>query len=181
MQDTIQFKYNKGFAYIGGTGLLLLNLWLIIMTYNDTRTVDIKDKLYLFDGALLVILIVFIVKFFIPAIKEQVALELNSEGIFDNVRHRHSSWDNIKDIKWQSFKNSSGMAVYLFDKSMFISDLSFFQRTIYFTLGWWYNTPFLIPFQYIAGDNKEIFQTVTTYFKGRKTAPNRSIGVMSAD
>ncbi len=181
MQDTIQFKYNKGFAYISGTGLLLLNLWLIIMTYNDTRPADIKDKLYLFDGALIIILIAFVVKLFIPAIKGQVALELNSEGIFDNVRHRYSSWDNVKDIKWQNFKNSSGMAIYLIDKSLFIYDMSFLQKTLYYTFGWWYNTPFLILFQYIDGDNKEIFQTVTAYFERQKTAPNRSIGVMSAD
>ncbi len=73
------------------------------------------------------------------------------------------------------------MAIYLVDKSIFIADMSILQRILYYTLGWWYNTPFLIPFQYIAGDNKEIFQTVTTYFERQKTAPNRSIGVMSAD
>ncbi len=64
MEDKIQFKYNKGFAYISGTGLLLLNLWLIVMTYNDTRLAEVKDKLYLFDSALLLILIAFVVKFF---------------------------------------------------------------------------------------------------------------------
>ncbi|MGN6398918.1 MAG: hypothetical protein ACTHMD_00585, partial [Flavisolibacter sp.] len=128
MEDIIQFRYNKGFAYISGTGLLLLNLLLIIITYNDTRSADTKDILYLFDGALLLLLIAFVVKFFIPAIKKQIALELNTEGIFDNVRHRHSSWGNIKNIQWQSFTNSSGMAIYLIDKGLFIYDMSFFQK-----------------------------------------------------
>lgn len=181
MQETIQFKYNKGFAYISGTGLLLLNLCLVIMTYKDTRLADVKGKLYLFDVALLIILIAFVVKFFIPAAKGQVALELNSEGIFDNVRHRHTNWDNVKDIQWQSFKNSAGMAVYLIDKRSFIAAMSFLQKLLYYSFSWWYNTPFLIPFQYLAGDNKEIFEAVTAYFKRQKNAPNIGLGVMSAD
>jgi hypothetical protein len=167
MTEVVQFKYNKGFAYISGTALLVLFFIFLFRTFQFDDKENIRIMCY-FDFGLFLMLIYFILKVLAPAIKGQIALELNNDEIVDIVSKRTVRWDNVQNIRQVNFKNSSGIAIDLVDKEEFTIDKSFMQKVRCFLANSFYNTPMIIALQYISGSNSEILQIMKDYFARRK-------------
>ena len=145
MMETIQFKYNKGFGFTSFFGILALFIFILIKLFDYTEIADIKIMIA-FEAIILVSLIIVGIKYFVPAITDKIALEINKEGIIDNTRHKQFDWGNIKFVRQVNFKNSSGIEIGLSDN----------------------NSTKLIRLQYIAGTDDEIFNAVDKYFKQLK-------------
>lgn len=165
MKNTIQFTYSKWFACLTVIFLLLLILLCTIRLnqLNDPRQIEI---LKYFEFICFVFLLFVVYKYFIPYLNKRPALELNELGIIDHVRNRKVCWNNVQDIRLISFRDgSSGIAIDLKDKALFISNLSFLQKLLSGLSKFSFNTPMIIPLQYISGSRQKIFQEVQLYFK----------------
>jgi hypothetical protein len=167
MKRTMQFTYNKWFAFLTMGSFAILILFCIIRAnqLNDPEQSKIlKYFLYFF----IIILFLVVYKYFIPYLKKSVALELNELYLIDNIRNRKVYWDNILNLSLIKFRNgSSGIAVNLKDKQQFISNLNFLQKLLSWISNFTYGTPLVIPLQYISGNNDEIFQAVNDYFRSK--------------
>jgi hypothetical protein len=165
MKNTIQFTYNKWFAYVTMILLSVLILVFIIRSNQLHDPVQIEILRY-FEVFCFILLLFVFYKYFIPYLNKRPALELNEMGIIDYVRNRKVFWTNVQDLKLLSFRSgSSGIAIDLKDKDLFISDLNFLQKLLSWMSKFSFNTPLIIPLQYISGSKHEIFQAMQLYFK----------------
>jgi hypothetical protein len=113
-------------------------------------------------------LLLFVIKFFIPSIKGLPALELNKDAIIDNVRHRKIYWDNISGIRMTSSGSSSGIAVDTVDKGKIEERKNLWNQFQSFLAQLFFGTPFVISNKFIEGSDKEIFAQIIVYFEQRK-------------
>jgi hypothetical protein len=167
MTDRVQIKYNKGFAYITIIGLLG---FLIV-----TSLIEVKDKRgILFGDAWIILLLLYcFYKIFLPMFNGRVAMELTDTGIYDYIRKQKATWENITEIRKVSCgKGSVGIAIVIADTREFINDKSFVRRLLCYYNNFFYNTPFIIPMQFLAGSDNEIIDVVQNYFECRKLATN---------
>ena len=157
------FTYSRLFSYSVTFGLSILLILLII------RSSELKDQsqlrvLIYFGVFILVFLGMVIVKFLIPSINQNPALELNELSLIDKVRNREVDWENIKDIRLTSFGGrGAGICIDLIDKGLFLSYLNTLQKLLSWISNLSYGTPFVLPFQYISGSNQEIFEAIVSY------------------
>ncbi|MBZ5858365.1 STM3941 family protein [Flavihumibacter profundi] len=168
MSDTIQLTYNKVFAYLTLSMLSIVLFIFVIRTFQLSDPEEIAIMRY-FDIFMIVLIIVVCIKYFIPAIKGQIALELNKDCLVDNIRNRKVYWSNVQNVRQVNFSRSfsSGIAIDLIDKDAFYSDQNMWQKLLGRFSNFSYNTPFIIPLQYISGDNTVIFETLKKYFEVR--------------
>jgi hypothetical protein len=167
MNNTIQIKYNKGFGYITMIGLLGL---LIV-----TSLIDVKDKRgIIFGDAWIILLLLYCFnKIFLPMLNGKVAMELTDIGIYDYIGKQKATWENITEIRKVSFgKGSVGIAIVIADTREFINDKSFVSKLLCYYNNFFYNTPFIIPMQFLAGSDNEIIEVMQNYFERRKLATN---------
>jgi hypothetical protein len=167
MKKTIQFGYNKWFAILAMSLFSILIIIFIVRIYqlNDPKQTKVLGYFIFF---LSVLLFVAIYKYLIPFLNKRVALELNELYLIDNISNRTVNWDNIVNLNLIRFRNGSGgIAIYLKDKQQFISNLNFFQKLRSWISNFSYDTPLIIPLQYISGNNDEIFQTINEYFRSK--------------
>jgi hypothetical protein len=157
------FAYNKLFSYTVTFGLSAILILFIIRSYQleDPAQVSILK----FIGLIFLLLLgIVISKFLIPSINQHSALELNELSLVDRVRNREVYWKNIKDIRLVSFRNGgAGICIDLTDKDSFTSNLNLGQKFLGWVSNITYGSPFIIPLQYIAGSNKDIFETIQQY------------------
>ena len=173
MLTTIQFKYNKGFAYIMMIVLLLLCI-VFFLNACFIKVNTVKSAL-LFSGFMPFLFLFYLRKrFFLPALKNEPALELNNDEIIYFIRDQSVRWSNIKNIRKLTFKNSLGIAVMLVDKNEFMQDKIVLQKTGYFFSTLFYGTPVVISLQYIAGNDKDILQTEQKYFQEKQTSTGKN-------
>jgi len=119
MNDVIQLKYNKAYAYFI---LLLFLIFFFTDQASDYYWLGSHNKNInnIFEMALLIIFIYFIVKIFIPAIKGQTALELNKDEIVDLVKNAKASWNNVYSIRLINYGRFKGIAIDLIDSEEFL-------------------------------------------------------------
>ncbi|MFT3936705.1 MAG: STM3941 family protein [Chitinophagaceae bacterium] len=173
MSTTIQFKYNKGFAYIMTIVLLLLCIVFILNAYF-IKVNTVKSAL-LFSGFMPFLFLFYLRKrFFLPALKNEPALELNNNEIIYFIKNQSVPWSNVKSIRQLTFKNSLGIAVVLVDKNEFMQDKTALQKAGYFFSNLFYGTPIVISLQYIAGKDKDILQTVQKYFEEKQASAGKN-------
>lgn len=175
MKIAIQIRYNKVFAYILMIGLI--GLFIAI------NFIDVQDKRGIIFGNILIGLLVayFFFNFFLPMINGQIALELNTLGIYDFVRKQNVTWNNVREIRKVNFgRGSFGLGILLVDPKKFINDKRFLKRLMCKYNNLFYNTPFLIPLQFLAGSNKEIIESVQNYYNQTKLETNKSTATSMA-
>jgi len=114
--------------------VLAVNSMLIWVVYGFCGTV--------FIGLSAVI----ISKRLIPALKGDVALQLDDEGISDYIRDISIDWVDIKEITLLRGRSASTMRIEL----KFESD---------------YGTEIAIPLRWIKGNDDEIYETTLAYFE----------------
>ena len=148
MTETIQYPYSKNTAILG----LVLPLVFFAITFNNLRYSYANGLILsrvLITLANLIFLLQFIYMFlkrFLPALRNQVALELNEDGITDYTRNIVIEWTDVKNIDMQLGRNFSKMII----------DLK--QETDY-------GTQIAISLRWVAGRDIEICNSTQAYFE----------------
>ena len=148
MTETIQYPYSKNTAILG----LVLPLVFFAITFNNLRYSYANGLILswvLITLANLIFLLQFIYIFLkrsLPALRNQVALELNEDGITDYTRNIVIEWADVKNIDMQLGRNFSKMII----------DLK--QETDY-------GKQIAISLRWVAGRDIEICNTTQAYFE----------------
>src|SRR5258708_14187854 len=113
MTETIQYPYSKTSAFLG----VALPLVFFGITFNNFRYSylggdTISWMIIAFADLIFIAFLIFIlVKRLIPALRNEVALELNEEGITDYTRNIVIEWREVKDINMERGRSFSKMLV----------------------------------------------------------------------
>jgi hypothetical protein len=148
MTETIQYPYSKNTATFG----LMLPLVFFIITFNNLRYAYANGFIFswliisLADLIFLAQFIYIFLKRFLPAVRNQVALELSEDGITDFTRNIVIEWAFVKNIDMQLGRNFSKMII----------DLK--QETDY-------GTQIAISLRWVAGRDIDICNTTQAYFE----------------
>jgi hypothetical protein len=165
MNDTLKIPQSKGQATFGLVlciGLISFLSYQWYETRNDIKAVYFWLPFIIF---LMVFLLYFVFKFFIPSMKGLAGLTLDNDGITDNIRHRKVKWNNVTGIRMTSSGSSTGMAVDIIDKNKIEESKSVYNY-ISSKLGeLFYSTPLIISNKFLKGDDKEIFADVLMFFE----------------
>ena len=87
-----------------------------------------------------------VTKRLIPALKGDIALELDEEGISDYIRDVSISWPDIGQISIKSGRSASTLQI----------DLKWESD---------YGTQIAIPLRWVKGKDREIYETALAYFE----------------
>ncbi len=148
MGETIQFPYSKNSALLG----VLLPLVFFVITFNNFRYsflggYTISWLIIAFADLIFLLLFVFVLsKRLIPSFRNEVALELNEEGITDYTRNIVIEWRDIKDINMERGRNFSKMVIDLKEETD-------------------YGKQIAISLRWVAGKDIEICETTMAYFE----------------
>ena len=146
MYETIEYPYSKNSAALG----MLLPLVFFAITFNNLK--------YAWLGGLTFIWVVigladllFMVFFFyvlftrlIPALRNQVALEFNEEGISDYQRNIIIKWDDMEKISQEFGRSFSRLVI----------DLKYETD---------YGSQVAISLRWVAGKDRQICDTAIAY------------------
>ena len=86
------------------------------------------------------------IKRLIPALKGEIALELNEQCVIDYIRNITIDWKDIKDINLKGGRSASIILIELKWESDYGSQIA-------------------IPLRWVKGKDAEIYETVMTYFE----------------
>ena len=148
MAEPIQCPYSKNSAILG-TALPLI---FFVITFNNLKYSFLGGYtlswviLILADLVFLLFFIFILIKRLIPALRNEVALELNDQGINDFTRNIIIEWPDVKAIDMQQGRSFSKMII----------DLK--QETDY-------GTQVAISLRWVAGKDLEICQAAEDYFE----------------
>lgn len=145
--EVIQLPYSKKSAYTGMAILLVLLLLLLKTTVTNYLAHDLLGAGIFGIFVLFVVYLLGLLIFtrLIPAFKNEVAIELDENGIKDYIRNIILDWKDIEDI---GLKPGRSSAMLVFDLK-FDSD---FGKQVFISLRW------------VDGKDQEIYSTVLNYF-----------------
>lgn len=148
MPDTIQFPYSKNSALFG----VLLPLVFFAITfknlsYSYSGGYTLSWIIIAFADLIFLLLFLFVlIKRLIPSLRNEVALELNGEGITDYVRNIVIEWADVKDINMERGRNFSKMVIDLKEETE-------------------YGKQIAISLRWVEGKDQEICETTMAYFE----------------
>ena len=148
MSETIQFPYSKNSALFG----VLLPLVFFAITFNNLRYsylggYTVSWMIIAFADLIFLLLFLFVlIKRLIPSFRNEVALELNEEGITDYVRNIVIEWADVKDINMERGRNFSKMVIDLKEETE-------------------YGKQIAISLRWVEGKDLEICETTMAYFE----------------
>ena len=148
MAETIQYHYSKNSAFLG-VGLPLV---FFAITFNNLRYSFLGGYtvswiiLTIADLIFLSLFFFILIKRLIPALRNDIALELSEEGIIDYTRNIVIEWPDVKNIDMQMGRTSSKMLI----------DLK--QETDY-------GQQIAISLRWVEGKDLEICETTQAYFE----------------
>jgi hypothetical protein len=148
MTEPIQYLYSKNSAFLG----VSLPLVFFAITFNNLRYSFLGGYtvswviLTIADLIFLSLFIFVLIKRLIPALRNDIVLELNEEGITDYTRNIVIEWPDVKNIDMQLGRNSSKMLI----------DLK--QETDY-------GQQIAISLRWVEGKDLEICETTQAYFE----------------
>jgi hypothetical protein len=145
--EVVQFSYSKKSSYAGLGILTVLILLFLKTTVTNYLAHDILGASIfgLFILLLLFLLGLMIVTRLSPALKGEVALELDENGVKDYIRNLILDWKDIEDI---GLKPGRSSAMLIFELK-FDSD---FGKRVFVSLRW------------VDGKDQEIYKKVLDYF-----------------
>lgn len=145
--EIIKFAYSKKSAYAALAVLVVLILLLLKTCVASFLAHDVFGGGIFAVFILLVtaLLVLMIITRFIPAMRGDVALELDGDGIKDYIRGIVLDWKDVEDIGLKPGR-SSAMLVF---ELKFESD---FGKNVFVSLRW------------VNGRDGDIYKTVLTYF-----------------
>src|ERR1700748_1720133 len=148
MAETIQYPYSKNSALLG----TILPLIFFAITFNNLRYSFLGGYtltwiiISLADLVFLLFLIYILIKRLIPALRNEVALELNEQGINDFTRNIIIEWADVKNIGMQYGRSYSKMVIDLKHDTDYCTQVA-------------------ISLRWIAGKDLEICQTTQAYLE----------------
>ncbi len=148
MLETIQFPYSKNAALFG----VLLPLVFFAITFNNLRYsylggYTVSWMIIAFADLIFLLLFLFVlIKRLIPSFRNEIALELNEEGITDYVRNIVIEWADVKDINMERGRNFSKMVIDLKEETE-------------------YGNQIAISLRWVEGKDLEICETTMAYFE----------------
>ncbi|MDR3693348.1 hypothetical protein [Mucilaginibacter sp.] len=145
MFEPTQYPYSFKFS-LGTLAVMTILMLLLLRNVLAVNSVLIW-AVYGFCGMIFIGLsAVIITKRVIPAIKGDIALQLDDEGISDYIRDVSIEWTDIKEISLIRGRSASTMKIEL----KFESD---------------YGSEIAIPLRWIKGKDDEIYETTLAYFE----------------
>jgi hypothetical protein len=147
MRETIQYPYSKKSGY-AGLAIMLIFILLLGRTWTMSYLVHDVPGMVIFGLFILVILSIMGIMIYtrlIPALKGEVALELDENGVKDYIRNIILDWKDVEDI---GLKPGRSSAMLIFELK-FDSD---FGKRVAVGLRW------------VEGRDRDIYDTVLAYF-----------------
>ena len=160
--DILQFKYSKFWSSVFTLTFSLISCTifsLIFKFWNQFSTTE-KISFTCYNIIMFFALINILKNYFIPSIKNEIALELNNTGIIDNIRKRKYKWSEIYSIDFLWVKKGSFIEIILTKHLLNKSKLKLYLNKIVNRI---FQTT-LISLLFIEGNNKEIFEQFENYF-----------------
>ncbi len=148
MSETIEYPYSKNSAFFG----VALPLVFFALTFNNLRYsflsgYTISWMIITFADLVFLSLFVFVlIKRLIPAFRNEVALELNEQGITDYTRNIVIEWSDVKDVNMERGRSFSKMVIDLKEETD-------------------YGKQIAISLRWVAGKDLEICETTMAYFE----------------
>jgi hypothetical protein len=148
MTEPIQFAYSKNSAFLG----VALPLIFFVITFNNFRYSFLHGYIIswiiiaISDLIFLSLLVFILIKRLIPALRNDIALELSEEGITDYTRNIVIEWPDVKNIDMQSGRNFSKMLIDLKEETD-------------------YGQQIAISLRWVEGKDLEICETTQAYFE----------------
>lgn len=147
MEHSIKYPYSKknGFVIIGV--MLILGLLFLSNVFKAFKSNDRIDLIVFVIFLVILVSVMGIVVFkrLIPALNNQIALELNEKGIVDYIRNITIDWRDIESINFKRNRSSSLLGLIL----KWESD---------------YGSQIFISLRWIEGNDNDIYSTVLSYF-----------------
>jgi len=144
MTEHVQYPYSLKFSL----GTILLMTMLMLLLLNNVVKAN-SELIWIVFGLCSLIFIflitLLIVKRLIPALKGDIALELDDEGINDYIRDVSIDWKDIKEIKLMRGRSASTMQINLKWESDYGSQIG-------------------VPLRWVKGKDDEIYQITLLYF-----------------
>lgn len=149
MIETVKYPYSLKFS--AGTILLMLLLMLLLLRNVIKANVLLTWVIFGFFAAIFVFMLgLLFVKRLVPAVKGNIAMELNEEVLIDYIRNITINWNDIRDIKLIRGRSASTIRVDLKWESDYGSQIS-------------------IPLRWIKGKDADIYKVVMKYLKQAQT------------
>jgi len=148
MHEPIQYPYSKNSALLG---LIFPPLFFVISFDRfhfawEHGQVFIWIAFSLASLAFISFFLYILLKRMIPALRNQVALELNEQGIADYQRNIIIEWADVKNISQEYGRSYSKLVIDLKHETD-------------------YGTQVAISLRWVAGKDKEICETVMAYWE----------------
>ncbi len=145
MTEPVQYPYSLKFSL----GTIALMTLLILLLLNNVIKANSTLIWIVFGVCTLIFLsliTLLIIKRLVPALKGDIALELDNEGINDYIRDVSIGWKDIKEIKLIRGRSASIMQINLKWESDYGSQIS-------------------IPLRWVKGKDDEIYASTLTFFE----------------
>lgn len=149
MTKTSQYPYSLGFT----VATIFLMLVLMMLIFPNITSVRGVTALLIYGFSLLIFLLflaLLVVKRLIPALKGDIALELDEDGISDYIRDISINWTDIKNISLVRGRSASMMKI----------DLKWESE---------YGQQIIIPLRWVKGKDDKIYENVLSYFTAHAT------------
>jgi len=145
--EVIQFPYSKKACYAGMAIVIIIIALLLTTCINNYKAHDIAGTVVYGIFVLVVVFLLglMIVTRLVPALKGEIALELDENGVKDYIRNIILDWKDVHDIALRPGRSSA----------MLIFELKFesdFGKRVFVSLRW------------VEGRDQELFNTVLAYF-----------------
>ena len=139
------YPYSLKFS-IGAITLLIILMLLLLANTIAADNIFGWGIFGVFMLFFLFMVVLLILKRLIPAIKGDIALQVDDEGISDYIRDISIGWEDIKEINLLRGRSASTMQIFL----KFESD---------------HGSQIDIPLRWVKGKDNEIYETTMAYFE----------------
>jgi hypothetical protein len=152
MTESVQYPYSLKFS-LGTLGVMIV-LMAIVLQNVWGHQADIVWMVLGFCSLVFITLsAVIVMKRLVPAIKGDVALQLDDEGISDFVKEISIEWKDVKEIHLLPGRSAAIMRVDLKWETNYGSQIAIYLR-------------------WVKGKDKEIYETTQAYFEHYCTNPD---------
>ncbi len=143
--ETAQYPYSLKFS-IASLVMMILFIALLFINVLTADSLVGWAVFSLFALAFSLMFALVVVKRLMPALKGDIALQLDNEGISDYIRNVSINWVDIDEISLVRGRSSSSVRIGL----KFVSDYGDFVT---------------ISLRWIKGNDDDIYDTISTYYQ----------------
>ena len=173
MKNQVDLHYNTFFILIITAATTLMTTLAVYGCFTEVPSVEITgyDVLYFILAGLCCFgLTVYLLKvYLIPALKHQNAVVINADVIVDNIKNITIKWEDVKNVRSLTSRNSSYILIYMNNPQEVISSTNnWIKKLIYFYKKLLYGTPVVISTRFISGNNFDILNQFLPFLHKQK-------------